>query len=94
MGRHLDQLLAADVVERYDPAVHGTRDNFAAVLNPFHVVTKAYGDLGPVIDPSASGVNACMDQLPCPLPDLSTILHDLPPHGFGASGSGIFPAAT
>jgi hypothetical protein len=23
-----------------------------------------------------------MDWLPCPLPNLSTILHDLPPHGF------------
>ncbi|GLC38419.1 PHD finger protein 21A [Pleodorina starrii] len=83
MGRHFDQLLlAAGITERYDPQLHGSRDAFAAVVSPLHVVTKADGDIRPVIDPSASGVNACMDPLPCPLPDLSTILHDLTPNGY------------
>ncbi|GLC46718.1 hypothetical protein PLESTM_001915800 [Pleodorina starrii] len=85
MGRHFDPLLlAAGITERAlrPTAPWRPRRNPLHVVKPLHVVTKADGDIRPVIDPSASGVNACMDPLPCPLPDLSTILHDLPPNGY------------
>ncbi|PNW83443.1 hypothetical protein CHLRE_05g243351v5 [Chlamydomonas reinhardtii] len=81
LGRHFDEMLSKGLTEAYDPAVHGPLEDFATVISPLHVVTKADGDLRPIIDPTRSGVNACMSPLPCPLPSLSTILRDLPANG-------------
>ncbi|KXZ41061.1 hypothetical protein GPECTOR_877g125 [Gonium pectorale] len=70
------------VTEAYNPATHGSVEDFAAVINPLHAVAKPDGSLRPIIDPTRSGVNECMERLPCPLPDLHTILEHLPPGGF------------
>ncbi|KXZ42413.1 hypothetical protein GPECTOR_150g41 [Gonium pectorale] len=82
LGAHFDDLLARGLTEQYDPDLHGSEADFAAVINPLHVVSKADGALRPIIDPTRSGVNDCMTKLPCDLPDLATLLHDLPPNGF------------
>ena len=81
LGQQFDDLLSKGLTEAYDPAVHGLLELFATVISPLHVVTKADGDLRPIIDPTRSGVNACMTPLPCPLPSLADILQDLPPNG-------------
>ncbi len=82
MGQHFDQLLAQGLTEQYDPACHGSQADFAAVINPLHVVSKADGGLRPITDPTKTGVNACMEPIPCPLPALGTLLHHLPPNGY------------
>ncbi len=82
MGQHFDQLLAQGLTEQYDPASHGSKAEFAAVVNPLHVVSKADGSLRPILDPTNTGVNACMEPLPCPLPALGTLLHNLPANGY------------
>jgi hypothetical protein len=79
---HFDALQADGVTEQYDPTLHGSTADFAAVISPLHVVLKADGSIRPIIDPTASGVNDCMAKLPCPLPDLHTLLGNLPPNGF------------
>jgi ribonuclease HI len=81
MGAHFDAMLADGITEQYDSSVHGTISAFAAVVNPLHVVPKGDG-IRPIIDPTASGVNACMQQLPCRLPDLATLLQHLPQGGY------------
>ena len=81
LGQHLDAMLADGIVESYSPDVHGSQSAFAAVINPLHVVPKGR-DIRPIIDPTASGVNACMQSLPCRLPDLATLLQHLPPSGY------------
>ncbi|GFR50146.1 hypothetical protein Agub_g12305, partial [Astrephomene gubernaculifera] len=78
---HIDELLRQGLVEAYDSKQHGPLRNFAATINPLHVVSKADGNLRPIIDPTASGVNDCMTKLPCPLPDLASILEHLPFQG-------------
>ncbi|KXZ41045.1 hypothetical protein GPECTOR_907g163 [Gonium pectorale] len=82
MGAHFDALLATGVTEAYDPAAGGSVADFAAVINPLHVVPKPDGDIRPIIDPTRSGVNECMRQLPCQLPDLHDLLTHLPAGGF------------
>lgn len=82
LAKHFDDLLLAGLTEQFDPAVHLSEQEFAEVVNPLHVVSKGDGDIRPIIDPTASGVNGCMEHLPCPLPTLDTILHNLPPNGF------------
>lgn len=81
MGAHFDAMLADGITEQYDSSIHGTCSAFAAVVNPLHVVPKGDG-IRPIIDPTASGVNACMQQLPCHLPDLATLLQHLPANGY------------
>ncbi len=82
MEAHFDALLAAGVTEQYDASCHGQLSDFAAVINPLHVVPKAGGDIRPITDPTRSGVNECMRQLPCPLPDLHDLLQHLPVNGY------------
>ena len=82
MGVHFDALLASGVTEQYNKHLHGSEADFATVINPLHVVVKPDGDIRPIIDPSCSGVNDCMRQLPCPLPTLITILENLPAGGY------------
>ena len=82
MGTYFDALLRTGVTEEYDPHIHGSEAEFATVINPLHVVIKTGGTMRPVIDPTRSGVNACMRPLPCPLPHLDTILQHLPPNGY------------
>ena len=82
LGRHFDDLLASGQTEQYDSRIHGSEADFAAVINPLFVVVKDGTSLRPIIDPSRSGVNECMTRLPCPLPDLNTILQHLPSDGF------------
>ena len=82
LGRHFDELLSLGIVEQHCPAVHGEIQEFAAVINPLHVVPKPDSSLRPIIDPTCSGVNECMTQLPCELPDLYDLLHQLPPGGY------------
>ena len=82
MGTYFDALIQSGVTEAYNPLVHGTVEDFAAVINPLHVVIKAGSTMRPVIDPTKSGVNACMRPLPCPLPRLDTILQHLPHNGY------------
>ncbi|PNH00721.1 Enzymatic polyprotein [Tetrabaena socialis] len=82
MGAHFDALLASGVTEQYSAEAHGSEADFAAVISPLHVVLKADGDIRPIIDPTRSGVNACMTHLPCQLPDLATILQNLPEGGY------------
>ena len=85
MGTYFDALIQSGVTEAYNPLVHGTVEDFAAVINPLHVVIKAGSTMRPVIDPTKSGVNACMRPLPCPLPRLDTILQHLPHNGYPVS---------
>ena len=46
MGQYFDQLLAAGMTEEYNLDVHGSREDFAAVINPLHVVLKGAGESG------------------------------------------------
>eukprot|EP00198_Chlamydomonas_reinhardtii_P001834 XP_001691170.1 predicted protein [Chlamydomonas reinhardtii] len=81
LGAHLAAMLRDGIIEAYDSAEHGPESAFATVVNPLHVVPK--GDsIRPIIDPTASGVNACMRQLPCKLPDLAELLQHLPQYGY------------
>ena len=82
LGQHFDELQASGQTEQYDPHLHGSEADFAVVINPLFVVVKDGTRLRPIIDPSRSGVNECMTRLPCPLPDLNTILQHLPSEGF------------
>ena len=82
VATYFDELCAKGLVEAFDPARHGTEAQFAAVINPLHVVPKGDSDIRPITDPTASGVNACMAPLPCPLPSLADLLAALPPGGF------------
>ena len=66
MGTYFDALIQTGVTEAYDPKVHGSEEDFAAVINPLHVVVKAGSTMRPVIDPTRSGVNACMRPLYAP----------------------------
>ena len=85
MGAYFDKLLMAGVTEAYNPVVHGSEADFAAVINLLHVVVKAGSSMRPVLDPTRSGVNAHMRQLPCSLPRLVTILRNLAENGFWTS---------
>ncbi|KXZ45974.1 hypothetical protein GPECTOR_48g406 [Gonium pectorale] len=52
MGAHFDALLAAGITEAFDPAAGTSEHDFAAVVNPLHVVPKPDGDIRPIIDPT------------------------------------------
>ena len=82
VAAYFDELCEKGLVEAYDSARHGSEEQFVTVINPLHVVPKGDADIRPITDPSASGVNACMAPLPCPLPSLAVLLAALRPNGF------------
>lgn len=81
---HFDELAHLGIVEQFNPVMHGSERQFAAVISPLHAVPKPDSSSGqrPCLDCTSSGVNGCMLSLPCELPDVHDLLQQLPPSGF------------
>ena len=79
LGQQLDEAERMGMVERYDPACHGSRQEFACNVIPLGARVKPSGAIRMLVDPSLPGINEAMVELPCTLPTAEQIFRLVKP---------------
>lgn len=79
LGKQLDEAATMGMVEYYDKNMHGSMLSFAQNIIPLAAIEKSQGKVRMLVDPTLPGVNACMQQLPCPLPTVEDIFRHVKP---------------
>lgn len=79
LGKQLDEAELMGMVERYNPIVHGTKQDFACNVIPLGARAKPSGAIRMLVDPSLPGINEAMVELPCTLPTVEQIFRLVKP---------------
>lgn len=79
LGKQLDDAELMGMVERYNPATHRSKQDFACNVIPLGARVKPSGSIRMLVDPSLPGINDAMVELPCTLPTVEQIFRLVKP---------------
>jgi integrase len=80
LGAQLDEAARLNMVEYYDPVLHGSERDFAHNIIPLGARVKPSGSIRMLVDPALPGINNHMQTLPCKLPTIEEIFQHVKPH--------------